>query len=74
MVIESASRAALPEAGECTRRVTPTSSFKVPLAAIGYEEGVSGDVDPLRRPRGLPEGRGGYRKAPAHGRPAAFGQ
>lgn len=40
MVIESQTRSVLLEEGDCTRRVTPASTFKVPLAAIGYEEGV----------------------------------
>lgn len=48
MVIESASRSVLLEEGDCTRRVTPASTFKVPLAAIGYEEGVlSGPHSPV---------------------------
>ena len=44
MVIESASRAVLLEEGDCAVRVTPASTFKVPLAAIGYEEGVLSDA------------------------------
>ncbi|QGZ33378.1 penicillin-binding transpeptidase domain-containing protein [Stappia indica] len=40
MVIESQTRSVLLEEGDCAARVTPASTFKVPLAAIGYEEGV----------------------------------
>ncbi len=40
LVIDSQDGASLLESGDCDSRVTPASTFKVALAAIGFEEGI----------------------------------
>ncbi len=40
LVIDSDGGAPLLESGDCDSRVTPASTFKVALAAIGFEEGI----------------------------------
>lgn len=43
LVIEASSGAVLHEEGDCDSRVTPASTFKLPLAVIGYDAGVLQD-------------------------------
>lgn len=44
LVVDAASTRTLHEAGDCTTPVTPASTFKLPLALIGFDSGVL--VDP----------------------------
>ncbi|SFI51165.1 class D beta-lactamase [Albimonas pacifica] len=40
LVIDAADGAALVEEGDCRARATPASTFKIPLAAMGFEAGL----------------------------------
>jgi beta-lactamase class D len=52
LVIDSKSGAVLTENGDCETRVTPASTFKIALAAIGFEEGLlAGPHEPVRQYR-----------------------
>ncbi|MCJ2082239.1 class D beta-lactamase [Methylobacterium sp. J-090] len=44
LVADAADGAILREEGDCRTRVTPASTFKVPLAVIGFEAGVLADA------------------------------
>lgn len=44
LVLDAASGAVRVEEGDCRARVTPASTFKVPLAAIGFETGLLTDA------------------------------
>ncbi|TXM78876.1 class D beta-lactamase [Methylobacterium sp. WL69] len=44
LVADAADGAVLREEGDCRTRVTPASTFKIPLAVIGFEAGVLGDA------------------------------
>lgn len=43
LVVDAASGAALLEKGVCDRQVSPASTFKVPLAVMGYDSGILSD-------------------------------
>ncbi|WP_425087307.1 class D beta-lactamase [Stappia sp.] len=52
LVVDSKSGAVLTENGDCETRVTPASTFKIALAAIGFEEGLlQGPHEPVRQYR-----------------------
>jgi beta-lactamase class D len=52
LVVDSKSGVLLTEKGDCETRVTPASTFKVALAAIGFEEGLlQGPHEPVRQYR-----------------------
>ncbi len=44
LVLDAHTGATLVEQGDCRARVTPASTFKIPLAVIGYEAGVLRDA------------------------------
>ncbi len=44
LVTDAANGAVLREEGDCRTRVTPASTFKIPLAVIGFEAGVLTDA------------------------------
>lgn len=44
LVTEAADGAVLREEGDCHTRVTPASTFKIPLAVIGFEAGILTDA------------------------------
>lgn len=43
LVVDAGSGATLHEAGICDRRISPASTFKVPLAVMGYDAGILQD-------------------------------
>lgn len=43
LIIDAQSRGTIVEQGDCTTPVTPASTFKVPLALIGFDSGVLAD-------------------------------
>ncbi len=44
LLMEASDGAVVLELGECDRRVTPASTFKIPLAVMGYEAGILTDA------------------------------
>lgn len=44
LVMDAQSAAILIEQGDCDTRVTPASTFKIPLAVMGYESGILEDA------------------------------
>lgn len=45
VMADAASGEILHEAGDCRTRVTPASTFKIPLAIMGYEDGILNGTD-----------------------------
>ncbi|GMG85444.1 OXA-42 family oxacillin-hydrolyzing class D beta-lactamase OXA-59 [Paralimibaculum aggregatum] len=65
-IADAASGAVLRAAGDCAARVTPASTFKIPLAVMGFEAGILADAQrPVwhRRP-GEPDRGGPAWRAP----------
>jgi beta-lactamase class D len=50
LVISAPDGTVLKEDGDCTKRHTPASSFKIPLALMGFDAGVLKDQDTPRLP------------------------
>ncbi|QUJ75095.1 class D beta-lactamase [Sulfitobacter albidus] len=70
LVVDAKTRAPILERGDCTRRATPASTFKIPLALIGYELGVLQSAHAPRLPfiEGTPDWGRQWRQPtdPAH--------
>lgn len=45
LVVDAVSGATLHESGICDRRISPASTFKVPLAVMGYDAGILVDAE-----------------------------